>query len=118
MGEPGLFLNDRDSMRLTCEALAVRETSTMGPEKYKVLDPTKQVSFFTSFRSDRPGGLLYSALKKVYPSLIVGVAFRLTTAANHKLHTAAIRELLPHLPAARGGKLYLILSQTPATKIF
>lgn len=98
MGEPGLFLNGLDYMRLTCGALAVCETATMGLETCQMLDTTKETPSFTWFLSDHPAGLLYSALQNVYPSLIVEMATRLTKVTNRKLHTTAVRELLRRFP--------------------
>lgn len=75
-------------------ALAVFETTEIPVVKYYVENPENNMSFSIWFLFDDVDGLLYLAMINVYLVLIVGLALRLITVSNRKLHTALFWELL------------------------
>ena len=93
----GYRLDDLIYMRIMVGALAVCETTEVEVVKYQAENPKNQMNFSIWFSSN-DDGLLYLAMKNVFPALIVGFASRLTTVPNRKLHTAAFRELLRLVP--------------------
>ncbi len=84
-------------MRIMVRALAVCETTEVPVVKYQAENPKNQMSFLIWFSSD-DDGLLYLAMKNIYPALIVRFVLHLTIVPNRKLHTAAFRELLRLYP--------------------
>ncbi len=93
----GYYLDDLIYMQIMIGALAVCEITEVPVVKYQAENPKNQMSFSIWFSSN-DDGLLYLAMKNVYPALIVGFALRLTTVPNRKLHTATFCEPLRLIP--------------------
>ncbi len=77
----GYCLDDLIYMRIIVRPFVVCETIEVPVIKYQAENPKNQMSFSIWFLSDNDG-LLYLAMKNVYPALIVGFTSCLTTVPN------------------------------------
>lgn len=93
----GYRLDDLIYIQIMLGALVIYKTTEVPIVKYQAKNPKNQMSFSIWFLSNNDG-LLYWAMKNVYPVFIVRFPLRLTTVSNWKLHITAFCELFCLIP--------------------
>lgn len=83
--------------RIMIGALAVCKITKVLVIKYQAENLKNQINFSIWFFSN-DDGLLYLAMKNIFPALIIRFALRLTIVLNWKLHTVAFCKLLCLVP--------------------